>query len=134
MSVCVLLLILQDALSSYENDRVRGCLHTDQPSNGNGNGSGASGGGGALATQLQSYIQFGEKFKAYPTCVSHCYLPELMNVIKFKCDVYKHILNVDPSYIQSATMKFALAVKVFVYPNNVCATWLIIGQISKEEE
>ena len=90
-------------------------------------------GAGTFASKLQSYIQFGEKFKAYPTCANHVYLPELINIIKHKCAVYKDIMNLNSGDMCTSSMKFVLGVKVFMYPEGVCACWLIVGQIAKEE-
>ena len=117
---------------------------------------------GSFASHLQSYIRFGEKFKAYPTCANHCFIPELINIIKYKIDIFKDILNIHSnsngslrglglgtqlngynttgnptlglSDIPGDLCKYVLSVKVTRYPADICSCWIIIGQISPEDD
>ena len=118
---------------SYEEDRLySGGLRT-------GSESASDRDGGAsiykpnfdFSTQLQSHIQFGEKFRAYPTCVNHCHLPSLFQLVKEQCLVYRDILGLNSGFIPVHT-KYVLSVKLFEYPEGLCTLWLIIGSISKE--
>jgi hypothetical protein len=108
-----------------------------------------TGSSSSFATHLQSFIKFGEKFKAYPTCVNHCFIPELITLIKHKMDVFKDILNIHTNSNGSLRgagignevemggpddrCKYVLSVKVNMYPMGVCSCWIIIGQIAPDD-
>lgn len=129
---------IQDALRGYESDRV----HRSSPATTSSPSAVTStSSNGSLTTHLQDYLQFGEKFKAYPTCVNHCCIPQLIAIIKHKVAVFKDILNIsgygtgDGGTFDGMVdrCKYVVSVRVCMYPMSVCACWIIIGQIAPEE-
>ena len=89
-----------------------------------------------LSAHIQSYIQFGEKFKAYPICVNHCHIPSIIHIIKHHCPIFKEIVGLSGSYQGNNSCTyirtFVVQVKVCIYAENQCSCWIIIGNISKE--
>lgn len=98
--------LLQTALSNYEFERISGQTFANEE----------------FQSAIKNYVPEGHTFKAFPIQFTH-FEPERMIH-----HIYQNKNGKDILLLQgSDQIRHALRVKVVVYPENVCAVWLILA-------
>lgn len=114
--------LLQSSLASYEFDRITGISY----------------GNTDFQSSIRSYVHHGECFKAYPTCFNHCNI-EIMRRILSKTSIFVDILHTKSNPIKGGhrlpyPARFGLRVKVFPYPRDLYAVWVIFAVCYQDEK
>ena len=98
-------LILQPALAAYELDRAVGVTF----------------GNADFQAAVKRYVQRGEAFRGFPTCFSHTDATAIMQSLR------KTPAASDVACAQGRSVRLAVRVKIFPYPEGILACWVMLA-------